>query len=52
MTFEAMGELEYYVIADEEPLFPGIDQRGYHESEPFAKLNSFRAACMDYVAKV
>ena len=52
MTFEAMGELEYYVIADEEPLFPGIDQRGYHESEPFAKLNSFRAKCMDYVAKV
>ena len=52
MTFEAMGELEYYVIADEEPLFPGIDQRGYHESEPFAKLNSFRAECMDYVAKV
>ena len=52
MTFEAMGELEYYVIAEEEALFPGIDQRGYHESEPFAKLNGFRAECMDYVAKV
>ena len=51
MTFEAMGELEYYVITDEENLFPATDQRGYHESEPFAKLNSFRTKCMEYVAQ-
>ncbi len=51
LTFEAMGELEYYVITEEEPLFPATDQRGYHESEPFAKLNDFRRACMDHVAK-
>lgn len=51
MTFEAMGELEYYVIANEETLFPGTDQKGYHESGPFAKLGGFRAECMDYIAK-
>ena len=51
MTFEAMGELEYYVIADEEKLFPGTDQKGYHESGPFAKLGGFRAECMDFIAK-
>ena len=51
MTFEAMGELEYYVITDEDPLFPATDQRGYHESEPFAKLNSFRTKCMEYIAQ-
>lgn len=51
MTFEAMGELEYYVITDEDHLFPATDQRGYHESGPFAKLNEFRRECMDYVAK-
>ena len=51
LTFEAMGELEYYVITEEDPLFPATDQRGYHESEPFAKLNDFRRACMDHVAK-
>ncbi len=51
MTFEAMGELEYYVIAAEQELFPGIDQKGYHESSPFAKLNDFRAKCMEYVAR-
>ena len=51
MQFEAMGELEYYVICEEDPLFPATDQKGYHESEPFAKLNDFRRACMDHVAK-
>lgn len=51
MQFEAMGELEYYVICEEDALFPATDQKGYHESEPFAKLNDFRRECMDHVAK-
>lgn len=51
MSFEAMGELEYYVITDESTLFPGSDQKGYNESGPFAKLNWFRAECMEYVAR-
>ena len=51
LQFEAMGELEYYVICDENRLFPANDQKGYHESEPFAKLNDFRRACMDHVAR-
>ena len=51
MQFEAMGELEYYVICDETPFFPATDQKGYHESEPFAKLNDFRRDCMDHVAR-
>ena len=51
MQFEAMGELEYYVIADEEDLFPATDQRGYHESGPYAKFNQFRTQCMQYIAQ-
>jgi glutamine synthetase len=51
MTFEAMGELEYYVITDEQQLFPASDQKGYHESAPFAKLNDFRTECMMAIAK-
>jgi len=51
MDFEAMGELEYYVITESTPLFPATDQKGYHESEPFAKLNDFRRECMVLVAK-
>ncbi len=51
LEFEAMGELEYYVITEATDLFPAGDQKGYHESEPFAKLNDFRRECMHHVAK-
>lgn len=51
MTFQAMGELEYYVIAEDSGQFPATDQRGYHESAPFAKFNDFRAKCMLYIAR-
>ena len=51
MQFEAMGELEYYVICADDAKFPATDQKGYHESEPFAKLNDFRRECMDNVAR-
>lgn len=51
MTFEAMGELEYYVIAPDEALFPATDQRGYHESAPYAKFNQFRTECMQYISQ-
>ena len=51
MQFEAMGELEYYVIAPDEGLFPATDQKGYHESAPYAKFNEFRTQCMAYIAQ-
>ncbi len=51
MEFQAMGELEYYVIAPEEENFPATDQRGYHESAPYAKFNDFRTQCMQYIAQ-
>ena len=46
-----MGELEYYVITPEQHDFPARDQRGYHESAPFTKLNDFRTLCMSYIAR-
>ena len=51
MEFHAMGELEYYVITPDEEVFPAVDQRGYHESIPYAKTNDFRTLCMSYIAK-
>ena len=51
MVFKAMGELEFYVIADDEELFPAENQRGYHESMPFAKFEQFRTECMLLIAK-
>ena len=51
MEFEAMGELEYYVIKPDEERYPAVDQRAYHESAPFAKTNAFRAKCMLAIAQ-
>ena len=51
MEFHAMGELEYYVLNVAESRFPAVDQRGYHESAPFAKTNGFRQRCMDAIAR-
>jgi len=51
MTFQAMGELEYYVIGDRGAgLFQATDQKGYHESAPFAKFEAFRMEAMYLLA--
>ncbi|MCF8234489.1 MAG: glutamine synthetase family protein [Bacteroidales bacterium] len=49
--FEAMGELEYYVISENEDLFPAVDQKGYHESMPFAKYGNLRREAMRLIAQ-
>lgn len=51
MDFYAMGELEYYVISEDEGLFQAVDQKGYHESSPYAKFNDFRVECMALIAQ-
>jgi glutamine synthetase len=51
LEFQAMGELEYYVIAPESDLYPAKDQKGYHESAPYAKFGEFRQKCMLYIAQ-
>ena len=50
-TFKALAELEYYVISDREDAFPGIDQKGYHSSEPFAKWEGLRREALVLIAK-
>ena len=50
MEFHAMGELEYYVIAEDDEMFPAKDQKGYHESAPFSKFGQFRTECMYLIA--
>lgn len=51
MEFRAMGELEYYVIGEKEELYQTPDQKGYHESTPFAKFEQFRCQCMHFIAQ-
>ena len=51
MEFQAMGELEYYIVTDQDPLFEAENQRGYHESSPFCKWGDFRTECMQLIAQ-
>lgn len=50
-TFKAMGELEYYVIGPKEDMFPNVDQKGYHASEPFSKYEFIRIEALQMLAK-
>lgn len=51
MDFKCLGELEYYVICEEEALYPGRDQKGYHESGPFCKFEAMRTEAMLLVSR-
>lgn len=51
LSFEVMGELEYYVISEQDRLFEAADQRGYHESSPFCKWERLRIEAMNAIAQ-
>lgn len=51
MEFQAMGELEYYVISSKEDSFQIPDQKGYHESTPFCKWANLRTEAMRAIAQ-
>lgn len=50
MNMKMMGELEYYVNSKYEGIFPATDQKGYHESEPFAKYEGMRKEALRLIA--
>jgi glutamine synthetase len=50
-TIKALGELEYYVNSVHDDLFPLIDQKGYHQSKPFAKFEDLRIEALELCAK-
>lgn len=49
--FEAMGELEYYVISEKEDIYTADDQKAYHESFPFTKWEHLRTEAMEAIAQ-
>lgn len=51
LTFKALGELEYYVIALKKDTYPTIDQKGYHECGPFSKFEFIRTEALQLLAK-
>jgi len=50
LNMKMMGELEYYVNSKIEGIFPAADQKGYHESEPFAKYEGMRKEALRLIA--
>jgi glutamine synthetase len=50
MNMKMLGELEYYVNSKHEGIFPATDQKGYHESEPFAKFEGMRKEALRLIA--
>ena len=51
LTLEALGELEYYVTYDSQPLYPATAQKSYHESSPFSKWEALRCEAMQVIAQ-
>ncbi|MDE5420346.1 glutamine synthetase family protein [Labilibaculum sp. DW002] len=51
MTFKAMGELEYYIKSTKAELYPGEDQKGYHDSQPFTQWENLRREAMVLIAQ-
>ena len=49
---EALGELEFYLFSEVDPIYGITEQRGYHESHPFSKWELIRREAMKYVAQV
>lgn len=45
------GELEYYVKSIHDDLYPLIDQKGYHQSLPFAKFEDLRIEALNLCAR-
>ncbi|MBS3819027.1 glutamine synthetase [bacterium] len=53
LTFHSMGELEFFLVFDEEKtLFPMEEQRGYHESSPFLKGGPILNEMGKYLAQI
>jgi len=51
LSFHVMGELEFYIISEKQSLYQTLDQKGYHESSPFAKWERFRREAMLAIAQ-
>ncbi len=51
MEMKFLGELEYYVNSERQSNFPASDQKGYHESEPFAKFERMRKEALKLIAQ-
>jgi glutamine synthetase len=52
MSFEALGELEFYLSSELDKIYTITQQKGYHESHPFAKWELVRIEAMKHISEV
>lgn len=52
LTFETLGELEYYLFSEVDSIYPIIQQKGYHESHPFSKWGAIRLEAMKLISEM
>jgi len=52
VSFEVLGELEYYLLSEIDSIYPIIEQKGYHESHPFSKWGSVRREAMKVISEI
>ncbi len=50
-NIRALGELEYYVKSEADELYPVVDQKGYHQSKPYAKFEDLRVEALELCAR-
>lgn len=52
LTFETLGELEYYLFSEVDSIYPITQQKGYHESHPFSKWGAIRVEAMKLISEM
>jgi glutamine synthetase len=51
LKIRAFGELEFYINSIHDEFYPLVDQKGYHQSGPYAKFEDLRLEALEYCAK-
>lgn len=51
LRIRTFGELEYYIKSKHDELYPLTDQKGYHQSKPFAKFEELRLTALGMCAR-
>jgi glutamine synthetase len=51
LRMKAFGELEYYIKSYHDDLYPLVDQKGYHQTAPFAKFEELRIRALGLCAR-
>lgn len=51
-TLQALGELEFYLFSELDPIYKITPKKGYQESHPFSKLEFIRLEAMNVISEI